>query len=129
MAQTYGVNANLLRKWIARHLIEREQQAWAGPLQQGHARSAGGLDEVCIDVPTQSASDALARKAHAAFVPVVAAPAPAATSPQPKAMAAAALHVRLPNGVEFDLGEVHIEELATIIQMLGRMPCSGSTTA
>ncbi|MGH8845941.1 MAG: IS66-like element accessory protein TnpA [Polaromonas sp.] len=129
MAQTYGVNANLLRKWIARYLVEREQQAWAGPSQQHHAPSADSLDEVCIDVPAQPASDALASKAHAAFVPVVAAPAPLATSPQPKAMAAAALHVRLPNGVEFDLGEAHIEELATIIQMLGRMPCSASTIA
>lgn len=129
MAQSYGVNANLLRKWIARHLIEREQRAWDGPSQQDHAPSAGNLDEVCIDAPAQPASDALASKAHAAFVPVVAAPAVLATSPQPKAMAAAALHVRLPNGVEFDLGEAHIEQLATIIQMLGRMPCSGSTTA
>lgn len=128
MAQTYGVNANLLRKWIARYLVEREQQAWAEPSQHDHAPSAGSLDEVCIDVPAQPASDALASKAHAAFVPVVAASAPLATSPQPKAMAAA-LHVRLPNGVEFDLGEAHIEQLATIIQMLGRMPCSASTTA
>ncbi|WP_454740098.1 transposase [Cupriavidus necator] len=128
MAQTYGVNANLLRKWIARYLVEREQQAWAGPSPQDHAPSADSLDEVCIDVPAQPASDALASKAHTAFVPVLAAPAPLTTSPQPKVMAAA-LHVRLPNGVEFDLGEAHIEELATIIQMLGRMPCSGSTTA
>lgn len=128
MAQTYGVNANLLRKWIARYLIEREQQAWARPSQQDHAPSAGSLDEVCIDAPAQPASAALASKAHAAFVPVVAAPAPLTTSPQPKAVAVA-LHVRLPNGVEFDLGEAHIEELATIVQMLGRMPCSGSTTA
>ncbi|MGT2430693.1 hypothetical protein ACU4HD_22125 [Cupriavidus basilensis] len=42
---------------------------------------------------------------------------------------AVALHVRLPNGVEFDLAEANVEELATIVQMLGRMPCSGSTTA
>ncbi|AQV93827.1 hypothetical protein BJN34_36930 (plasmid) [Cupriavidus necator] len=128
MAQTYGVNANLLRKWIARYLIEREQQAWAGPSPQDQAPSADSLDEVCIDVPAQPASDTLASKAHAAFVPVVAAPAPLPTSQHPKAMAAA-LHVRLPNGVEFDLGEAHIEDLATIVQMLGRMPCSGSTTA
>ena len=129
MAQTYGVNANLLRKWVARYLTEREQQAWAGPLRPDHAPSGGSLGEVCIDVPTQPSSDALVSKAHAAFVPVIAAPAPLATSPQPKAMAAAALHVRLPNGVEFDLGEAGIEELAKIIQTLGRMPCSGSTTA
>ncbi|MFL9921824.1 hypothetical protein PQR75_42225 [Paraburkholderia fungorum] len=38
-----------------------------------------------------------------------------------------ALHVRLSNGVEFDIEDVTIDELATVIQMLGRMPCSGST--
>ncbi|SEK15189.1 hypothetical protein SAMN05216550_1352 [Paraburkholderia tropica] len=37
------------------------------------------------------------------------------------------LHVRLPNGVEFDLGEASLDELAAIVQMLGRLPCSGST--
>ncbi|KAF7962506.1 transposase [Cupriavidus sp. UYMMa02A] len=41
---------------------------------------------------------------------------------------AIALHVRLPNGVEFDLGEASLVELTTIVQMLGRMPCSGSMT-
>jgi transposase len=38
-----------------------------------------------------------------------------------------ALHVRLTNGVEFDLGEANVEELTAIVQMLGRLPCSGST--
>ncbi|MGH1512307.1 hypothetical protein [Ralstonia solanacearum] len=67
-------------------------------------------------------------QATAAFVPVVTAPAPQTTSLQPKAMTIA-LHVRLANGVEFDLSEASIEAMATIVQMLGRMPCSGSTTA
>ncbi len=40
---------------------------------------------------------------------------------------ALSLHVRLSNGVEFDLGEASVDELATVIQMLGRLPCSGST--
>ncbi len=67
-----------------------------------------------------------------AFVPVV----PIATSPmvlppEPLPLSpsmALSLHVRLSNGVEFDLGEASIDELATVIQMLGRLPCSGSTT-
>jgi transposase len=37
------------------------------------------------------------------------------------------LHVRLSNGVEFDLGKASIDELTTVVQMLGRLPCSGST--
>ncbi|KWZ58826.1 transposase [Burkholderia ubonensis] len=35
--------------------------------------------------------------------------------------------MRLSNGVEFDLGEASVDELAKVIQMLGRLPCSGST--
>ncbi|MGT2428145.1 transposase [Cupriavidus basilensis] len=127
MAQTHGVNANLLRKWIARYLIEREQ-ASKEAIQQDHARSASSVDDVCIDVPARPASDSSASKTQPAFVPIVTALAALTTSPQPKAMAVA-LHVRLPNGVEFDLAEANVEELATIVQMLGRMPCSGSTTA
>ncbi len=38
-----------------------------------------------------------------------------------------ALHVRLPNGVELDLGKAHIDELTAVVQILGRLPCSGST--
>ena len=34
---------------------------------------------------------------------------------------------RLSNGVELDLGAASIDELSTVVQMFGRMPCSGST--
>ncbi|AOK19290.1 transposase [Burkholderia cepacia] len=40
---------------------------------------------------------------------------------------ALSLHVRLTNGVELELGEASFDELATVIQMLWRLPCSGST--
>jgi transposase len=40
-----------------------------------------------------------------------------------------ALRVRLSNGVELELGAAiaTIDELATMVQILGRLPCSGST--
>jgi transposase len=61
-----------------------------------------------------------------AFVPVVAA---AAAAPSiPPAPIAFALHVRLPNGVEFNLGQAGIDALGMLVQMFGRLPCSGSTT-
>jgi len=70
--------------------------------------------------------------AAAAFIPVVTAPlAPATVTQEPSPPLppmVVALHVRLPNGVEFELGNASLEELATIVQMLGRLPCSGSTT-
>jgi transposase len=41
-----------------------------------------------------------------------------------------ALQLRLSNGVELELGETiaTIDELTTLVQILGMMPCSGSTT-
>jgi transposase len=35
--------------------------------------------------------------------------------------------MRLPNDVEFDLGEATIDELTTVVQMLTRLRCSDST--
>ena len=64
--------------------------------------------------------------------PVVATPAitleaiPAETS-LPRAAPMIGLHVRLPNGVEFDLGETGLQELSSLVQMLGLLPCSAST--
>jgi transposase len=58
-----------------------------------------------------------------AFVPVVPAPLPLA----PALAMTLSLHVRLSNGVELDLGKASIDELTTVVQMLGRLPCSGST--
>ncbi len=37
------------------------------------------------------------------------------------------LQVRLPNGVQIDLGETSLQELPTLVQMLSRLPCSAST--
>ena len=54
-----------------------------------------------------------------AFVPVIAAAAAGAPS-VPATPIAFALKVRLSNGVEFNV--------STLVQMFGRLPCSGSTT-
>ena len=65
-----------------------------------------------------------------AFVPIVQAlPAMVqASSVEPASPSMAlALHVHLPNGVQFDLGEANLEALSSVVQMLGRLPCSGLT--
>jgi len=119
LAQEHGVNANLLRKWITKYLLERESSRCAQAAQDGAVvlNSDGGAqvrDGVPGEVPAP------------AFVPVVAS---AAAAPSiPSAPIAFALHVRLPNGVEFNLGHAGIDELGTLVQMFGRLPCSGSTT-
>ncbi|AKM33465.1 transposase (plasmid) [Pandoraea faecigallinarum] len=39
----------------------------------------------------------------------------------------ASVHVRLPNGVQLDLEKSDLAQLTAVIEMLGRLPCSGST--
>jgi transposase len=131
----HGINANLLRKWITKYLMQRENAAPALP-QSG---SAGAVSPATIEMDTPvgievrraSIQNPSAEQAQSAFVPVVAAAStPAAVPCVPRASASlmtVALHVRLTNGVEFDLGEANVEELTAIVQMLGRLPCSGST--
>ena len=114
----HGLNPNLLRSWIARY-----QKIQAQLEHERVARTPAISDGVKIDLPS----------APSAFVPIVAATAPPyaqppEASPGPSSMALS-LHVRLSNGVEFDLVEASIDELATVIQMLGRLPCSGLTKA
>ena len=38
------------------------------------------------------------------------------------------LHARLPNGVEVDLSDADPGELLPVLELLGRLPCSDSTT-
>jgi transposase len=114
-AMEHDLNPNLLRSWVARHQRYRPRSSTIV------ARSPAISDGVTIDIPNTSP----------AFVPIASISAlPPALPPDPppleKSMALS-LHVRLSNGVEFDLGEGGVDELATVIQMLGRLPCSGST--
>jgi transposase len=118
-AMEHDVNPNQLRKWITRYRQQRMAQA-----QQNLASVTDGT---LIDTPTP-----VRPSVAPAFIPVVTAPlAPATVTQEPSPPLppmVVALHVRLPNGVEFELGNASLEELATIVQMLGRLPCSGSTT-
>lgn len=130
MAQEHGVNANLLRKWITRHLLQRERTTSAAPsaglvIEQpaGARPSAEGVPKDVTLPPARSGSPEAAKPP--AFVPIVRAS--AASLPSPSASMAAALHVRLPNGIEFDLAEASLEQLSALVQLLGRMPCSAST--
>ncbi|WP_231957603.1 hypothetical protein [Paraburkholderia tropica] len=81
-----------------------------------------------IDVPAATNKVLSLGSSAAPFVPVVAATTTPLASPPSESMTLA-LHVRLSNGVELELGKAiaTIDELTTLIQILGRMPCSGST--
>lgn len=127
-AQENGINANLLRKWITRYLLERERglanvaPAERIPEPQTSSPSTVGATPMA---PISGASGT----APAAFVPIVAAiPAPAEASPARTASARVTLglHVRLPNGVQFDLDHASVETVSDVVHLLGRLPCSGS---
>ena len=131
LAQEHGINANLLRKWITKYLMEREKGILPTPQDNGDEVPPSGnvIDGVAIDLPS-SRKSLLAATTPSAFVPIVSVPlAPAPTSPSPSMTLS--LHVRLSNGVELELGKAiaTIDELTTMVQILGRMPCSGSTKA
>ncbi len=97
IAMQHGVNANLLRTWIAK---SREQSL------PGTARALPRA-EVASCTP--------------AFVAVqVAAP----VAPAAAALPALRLQVRLPNGVAIDFDEVPLEALSPVVQLLGTLPCS-----
>lgn len=129
LAQENGINANLLRKWIARYLLERERSpANVTPAERipDQETSPPPTAEPMPITPMPHTAEI----ASAAFVPIVAAsPAPAAaSSARPTSPCVTlALHVRLPNGVQFDLAQANLEALSSLVQMLGRLPCSGST--
>jgi transposase len=131
IAQEHGINANLLRKWITKYLMERETGILPATqdVSDDVPPSDEGNDGVPID-PADSHKLVVAAATPSAFVPVVSAPAvPTMPWPPPPSMALE-LRVRLANGVELELGQAiaSIDELATLVQILGRMPCSGSTT-
>lgn len=96
-----GINANLLRRWIT--------QRMGTDMKTGR-----------VNTPTVAMGGA------DAFVPLRLAP------PGAVAVTAAALKVRLqarlPNGVEIDLSDAGPGELLPVIELLGRLPCSESTT-
>lgn len=94
-----GVNANLLRRWI----VERH--------------GVGG------DRPRPPLIE---RDAGATFVPLqIETTAARPMTPQPVKLK---LQARLPNGVEINLGETGMDEMSTVMQILGTLSCSGSTT-
>jgi transposase-like protein len=105
MALQCGINANLLRRWIT--------------------QSMGADMKACrVNMPT------VAIAGTDTFVPLrLAAPgAVPATATVTAAALKLRLHARLPNGVEVDLSDAGPGELLPVLELLGRLPCSDSTT-
>lgn len=98
VALVHGINANLLRTWIARYQRQRELG-----LQTSESKAKAG--PVAI---------------RSAFVPVVEVKAAGKVS-------RVRFGAQLPNGIKLDLSEVGGDELSSILHLLCTLPCSGST--
>lgn len=127
-AQENGINANLLRKWITRYLLERERSlASVAPVERIPEPQTNSLPTVdAMPITPMPSVDEIA---PAAFVPIVtASPTTTAASRAQSASPCVtlALHVRLPNGVQFDLDHASVETVSDVVHLLGRLPCSGS---
>ncbi|MBN3856669.1 MULTISPECIES: IS66-like element accessory protein TnpA [Burkholderiaceae] len=110
-AMDHGINPNLVRTWISQY--QREQ---------GRAGVAGLASEPGSLAPTEIAT--VAPSDEPVFVQLET---PLLSSAPVKPTATYLLNVVLPNGVRLEVGPAAVEELERVVQMLGRLPCSGST--
>jgi transposase len=110
-AMDHGINPNLVRTWISQYQREQVRVGVAGLAREVVSQDQAGISEVA---PSE----------ELAFVQVATAVLP----PAPVNSATTfLLSARLPNGVRLEVGPTSVEELEAIIQLLGRLPCSGST--
>lgn len=100
LARECGINANQLSRWVREH-SQRRQRAVAVPPSTGQA---------FVAVPIQTS-----------------APLSVATADEPAGVRLC-LQARLPNGVVVDLRECDLRQASFVIEALGRIRCSVSTT-
>jgi transposase len=130
LAQEHGINANLLRKWVTKYLMAREKNVSPMPQDNRVDVPPSGDEADGVSLDTASSRKLIVGTAPPpAFVPVISVP-PAPAPTAPSSSMTLELHVRLSNGVELELGKAiaTIDELTTLVQIMGRLPCSGSTT-
>jgi transposase len=110
MAMQHGINANLLRLWI----MKSQGQSVISPPSDMPAK---GPEISHAFVPVQlQASAAPTMQAPPARMARAQSSLPATLSMR--------MHVRLPNGVEVDLGEACLDDLTGVMQILSALPCS-----
>jgi transposase-like protein len=110
MAMQHGINANLLRLWI----MKTQGRSDISP------KSGGPVNRLEISpafVPVQiQAPVAPTTQTETAHKPHTQSRLPVTPSMR--------MQVRLPNGVEVDLGGAHLDEITGVMQMLSALPCS-----
>ena len=110
IALQHGVNANLLRSWIAKSLLPD-----ARDVQQTIPSNKPEPLPAFVAVQIEpEATPALTGQSERA----VRVPRSAPTQPSMR------LHVRLPNGVTLDIDTARADELLPVMQLLSTLPCS-----
>jgi len=111
IAMQHGVNANLLRVWIAK------------------AQKQNDIDtpSATAFVATSAVASPRGTKAQATsptFVPMrIQTPTAPPTHPCATGMQPTGMQVRLPNGVQIDLGQASWVQITGVLQMLSALPC------
>jgi transposase-like protein len=110
MAMQHGINANLLRLWImksqGRSVISTQSGVAAKELEISHAFVPVQIQAPVA--PTTQTTPARVSRAQSSLA----------------ATLSMRMQVRLPNGVEVDLGEARLDDLTGVMQMLSALPCS-----
>ena len=111
IAMQHGVNANLLRSWIAKSLLMPDGK----DVQQTNQTKKPDALQAFVAVQIEpSATPALTgQTGRAERVPRSVQTAPSLR-----------LHLRLPNGVALDIDSARTDELLPIMQCLSTLPCS-----
>lgn len=128
LAMQHGVNANLLRTWVAQYQKQhanRQAQAFS---PSAHA-DAPAFVPIEIEMPSAKhlPADNLAATAHMPAT-VASPPASLVQTEAQKKVFSVRLQVRLPNGVTIDIDDANLDALSPFMLLLGQLPCSDSTT-
>ena len=109
MAMQHGINANLLRGWIA-----KSQSSNAVAVQRAVSETAAQDVKAFIPVQVQAGVSCAA----------IAMPTKADGAHSKSPAVSMRIQVQLPNGISVDLGQARMEELSGVMQMLSHLPCS-----
>ena len=109
MAMQHGINANLLRSWIA-----KSQSSNTVAVQRAVCETVVHGAQAFVPVQVEAG----------AFCAAIAMSAKAGGAQSKLPVVSMRIQVQLPNGIAVDLGQARMDELSGVMQMLSHLPCS-----
>jgi len=128
LAMQHKINANLLRTWVTKYQKEnaaRQKQA----ISESAQACVAAFTPVQIEMPSANCSppNVFAVTPHSPETGTSSAT-PLVQAGVEEKVSSIRLHVRLPNGVAFDISEANLDALSPLMFLLSKLPCSDSTT-